>query len=159
MSSVDPRDTAPPALFLAPDAERTTTDTMMSREQYRRAVAECIQLAAAKGMADARWLTRPGKEMQPLTALGPALLLLDRLIESDQNKRAWLAVEQLAPELNYCVEWLRRYQRVETFMQDGHEHLAVLRGSITVFGTEPDLKELSAEERTAAREAAASHDN
>jgi hypothetical protein len=115
----------------------------MTREEYRREAAKCICIAASKGMIETVYLSRPRKPLQSLTELGPALELLDRLVEHDMNRRQWLAVEFLSPEINHVVQCLRDYGRYEAFVQAGSEHLAVLLGSITTYGTEPDLTEPS----------------
>jgi len=135
--SVD-HDTAPTALFLAPDAEPVS---MLTAEEYRREVAKCITIAAAKGLCEPSYLSRPRTALQSLTELGPALSLLDKLVDHDMNRREWMAVELLSPEINFCVQALRDYRRVEMQLQTSAEHLAVLRGSITTYGTEPDLHE------------------
>lgn len=106
----------------------------MDIRQYVRAVAECLTEGARKGLTESWFLTRPGKQPQDLTTVGAAELLIWRLVESDMNKRAWLAVELLSPEINYCVQAIRDMQRVERYVKIGNEKLAGLSAKVTQFG-------------------------
>lgn len=134
----------PEVRFQAPDLDAAE----MSIAEYRRAVAECVVLAAKKNppMIEPQFrYGRPGVPPRPLTDLSNAILFVQQLEESDLNRREWMCVEGygdwvgLTPELNYCIQALRDMRKVAHLARLGAEHLAVLRGTITTHNTVPDV--------------------
>ncbi len=122
----------PEAIFQAPDYAAAAETSL---REYTRAVAQCIMLAASKGMAEPDYLFRPGRPRSDLTKLDGATRLLDLLVESDRNARAWYVVnEWLSPEINHCVTAIRKMQGRSAQARADAEHLAVLRGIVQTYG-------------------------
>jgi hypothetical protein len=108
----------------------------MDYSEYKRATAECIMLAASKGMCEPDYLFRPGRAREDLTQLQPALRLVERLILGPpEDRRAWFAVsEMLSPEINLVVTHLRYMQSARDYLRLGDERLAVLEARVREFG-------------------------
>jgi hypothetical protein len=108
----------------------------MEYREYKSATAECIMLAAARGLCEPWMLVRPGRPRQDLTKLEPALTLVGRLaLGPPEDRRAWLAVELLSPEINLVITHLRYMQRARDYLRLGDERLAGLEARVREFGS------------------------
>jgi hypothetical protein len=119
----------PSAIFQAPDyeaAHRWSTDA------YVDEVTDILREAARVGLTEAMWLTKPGKPLQSISSRGIARHVLQLLVESDSNARAWMAVEHLQPELGQVVWCIRRMIASDMRIQAGHS-VSALKARVREF--------------------------
>jgi hypothetical protein len=106
----------------------------MDAAEYRREVALILQEAARCHLIEERLVIKPGGKLQPLSDLGNCLYLVDRLAVSDMDRRRWMAVEFLQPELGSVITCLRVFERAEARMQP-RSALGALEARVTSVGT------------------------
>ena len=106
----------------------------MDAHQYRREVALILQEAARRHLIEERLVIKPGGKLQPLSDLGNCLYLVDRLAASDLDRRRWLAVEFLQPELGLVITCLRALERAEARHQP-RSALGALEARVTSVAT------------------------
>ena len=138
---MDGQDTAPAVIFRSPSTEMAQSS--LSTAEYIAEVARCISEAAQKGMIQDEYRFKPGR-VQSLKKVGSCMDLLEILVSSDRERRAWMQMEAwgdmpgISPEVNFCVSAIRAMLRRDAVVRVETENLLVLRGLISTHGTAPE---------------------